>query len=114
MVEWTLISDRDGEWHEYLLMCGSTPVAHAKWRKHGNDAEIHNDVYRKGKEALQHIRSAFEDVKADMKAEGVEKVIVMSDHHNKTMGHYWKLMGFEFMDTYEDGTHTVRYAVMEV
>ena len=115
MAEWSLVKDHDGAWHEYLLIHGDQPVAFAKWVAHGSDAEIHNDIFRSSKSVVRKVREIFETaVKPDMKQHGITRIVVMSDRHNPTMEHYWRMMGFEFHGTYADGTHTVPYAVMEV
>jgi transposase InsO family protein len=113
MVEWSLEKEVSGLWREYTLMRDGKPVASARWRRHGNDAELHNEIFSRGRDVLVRVIQSLDTIREDMRAEGIGKIVAMCDHCTPTIKHYWHMMGFRFFGTYNDGTHTAEYAVME-
>jgi len=112
-MEWKIRRAILGEWREYRLFQDNEVVAFAKWRPHGDSAELHNTISKMSKSVLKKAREKFNTmIKPDIKAAGL-KFIVVADTEAKVsplMAHYWRFMGFDF--TCDWRGHTC--AVMEV
>lgn len=112
-MDWELRKSRRWEWREYRLFLDGEEVAFAKWRPHGESAELHNTVAGARKALLKKAREIFRTVlKPEMAVAGV-KFIVVADVKTKAKGlmrHYWRFMGFDFTCD----QHGCTCAVMEV
>ena len=84
-------------WHTYMYTLDGKPFGYAKWRKQGEAAEFHNEMYQHTRSALTISREIFEDIKRDMQQAGCTHVVVADKNENVDAKrlHYWKFMGFD-------------------
>lgn len=100
-------------WHTYMYSMGGKPLVFAKWRKQGDTAEAHNEMYQHTKSALLESRRLLnEEVMQDMALAGCKKLVVLdkNENVNATRLKYWKFMGFVTTGS----VHGYTFAVMEV
>jgi hypothetical protein len=83
-------------WHTYTYTRNGKPFGAAKWRKQGNAAEFHNEMYQSGKSALVESRALFQKIKEDMALAGCECIVVSDrdEYVNAARLKYWRFMGF--------------------
>lgn len=95
MATWTLTRQQDNEWHCYELHMAGVLVATAKWRSHGQHAEIHNLVHHCTLASLRACRDVFTtEIRPDIRASGCTMLMALSDGYDEKMSRYWRLMGF--------------------
>lgn len=104
-----------GQWRHYHLLINSVVVAWGKWRKDDLDplaAEFHNETFRRTKSVLLLTKTAFEQIRRDMRDAGCTRVVVcdLTRNVDKTRRKYWKFMGFDFVTVIGDCTAAVREA----
>lgn len=110
MAEWTIAKRHDDGWHECDVCRDGDLLIYARWRQHGENAELHNEIFEASKSVLVKAREMFQEIKQDMRAAGCKRVVALSDRFDDKMGRYWRFMGFEYF-TVEYG---IQCAVMGV
>lgn len=100
-------------WHTYMYSMNGAPLVYAKWRKQGDAAEAHNEMYQHTKSALLESRRLLtEEVMQDMAHAGCKYLVVTDLNCNVDAARvkYWKFMGFKVAGS----IHGITFAVMEI
>jgi len=108
-----MVSTLRREGDRYLVERGDELISVADIDRHGVQAVIHQQVFRFGPSVLQELRGHFEDLRRDLRAEGVEQIVVMTDRYTSKTGRYWRMMGFHCFGRKTEAGTTVHFAVRE-
>ena len=107
------LEQRKGEWLFTAWLDGLQAAVLRAVPEEGN-VLVHLHVQAWSRDLCREYICCFMAVRQFLQESGYQLLIACSDHCDKKMRHFWRLMGFRVFGEIEQQGHTYAYAVMEV
>jgi hypothetical protein len=106
------LDQRKGEW-EFSAWLDGHLVAVMKAVPEGEHVLIHLQARAWSRELCREYFCCFMAIREFLRDSGCKLLMACSDHGNRKMMHFWRLMGFKVFGEIETQGRTFAYAVME-